>query len=517
MAARFLTFRWLLLLVILYAGFLRFFLLHDIPPGLYPDEAMNGVDALRALESADFRVFYPDNNGREGLFMNLQAISISVFGISPWALRAVSAAAGTLTVLFFVLLARELGRYIWRDAERKSESFALLSGFLLAASAWHLMFSRIGFRAILLPLLSSAAFFFLLRALRDDCRRDMAYAAAATALSLYSYIASRMIPLIVAGFFASDIVRRRKVLRHVLARWMLFAAVFAVTFMPLGGYFLEHPEDFTGRAKDVSIFATDHPLRAALSSAGKIALMFNIKGDGNWRHNVAGTPAFDFFTGIFFLIGIVTALHAIVKRKTLRASAFFLLTWFALLLVPALATFEGMPHALRTLGVITPAILLAAWGGIALWNRGDTPRIPPPLRAGIAASILVLIALINFHRYFQVWAGNENVPGAFRSDLVAAADLLNANADMTRYVIVNEIGVPLDGIPMPSATIRFLTKNTDEVRYLTERRLNEISPEFDRTIILLTSPPSEELDTSLRATFPSLNRTEERGVTVYRL
>jgi len=60
--------------ILLLAAFFRFWQIGAIPPGLYPDEAMNGNNALEALETGDYKVFYSDNFGREGLFINIQAI-----------------------------------------------------------------------------------------------------------------------------------------------------------------------------------------------------------------------------------------------------------------------------------------------------------------------------------------------------------------------------------------------------------------------------------------------------------
>lgn len=48
------------------------------PPGLYPDEAMNGNNALEANRTGDYKTFYPDNNGREAIFIH-QAQSIKLF------------------------------------------------------------------------------------------------------------------------------------------------------------------------------------------------------------------------------------------------------------------------------------------------------------------------------------------------------------------------------------------------------------------------------------------------------
>ena len=77
----------LLLVILLIASFFRLWQLDTIPPGLYPDEAINGNEAL----SNPWKVFYPENNGREGLFINLISLSFSIFGISIWSLRIVPA------------------------------------------------------------------------------------------------------------------------------------------------------------------------------------------------------------------------------------------------------------------------------------------------------------------------------------------------------------------------------------------------------------------------------------------
>jgi hypothetical protein len=42
---------------------------------------MNGITAPATIAAGAFKVFYPQNNGREGLFINIQAFSILIFGI----------------------------------------------------------------------------------------------------------------------------------------------------------------------------------------------------------------------------------------------------------------------------------------------------------------------------------------------------------------------------------------------------------------------------------------------------
>ena len=48
----------LLILALLLAAFLRFWRLENAPPGLYHDEAYNGLDALSLLQGKTFPQFY---------------------------------------------------------------------------------------------------------------------------------------------------------------------------------------------------------------------------------------------------------------------------------------------------------------------------------------------------------------------------------------------------------------------------------------------------------------------------
>src|SRR5436190_23108050 len=89
----------LILFILAIASFFRFYQLNKFPPGLYPDEAMDGSNGLIANSTGGYKLFYPENNGRMGLYINLQALAIKEFGNTAWALRMVSALFGILTVL----------------------------------------------------------------------------------------------------------------------------------------------------------------------------------------------------------------------------------------------------------------------------------------------------------------------------------------------------------------------------------------------------------------------------------
>src|SRR3989344_5099506 len=90
------------------AIFFRFWQLNEIPPSLYPDEAINARQAWEALETKDFPLFYQENHGREALYMNMISGIFAVFGISMWSFKLLSATVGVLTVFGVFLLAKEI-------------------------------------------------------------------------------------------------------------------------------------------------------------------------------------------------------------------------------------------------------------------------------------------------------------------------------------------------------------------------------------------------------------------------
>src|ERR1700733_6579323 len=90
----------LLVGILIIATFLRFYHLTETPPGLYPDEAMDGNNAVEVHETGQFKVYYPEDNGREGLYVNILAVLFSVLPTNqPWVVRLPAAVAGVLTVL----------------------------------------------------------------------------------------------------------------------------------------------------------------------------------------------------------------------------------------------------------------------------------------------------------------------------------------------------------------------------------------------------------------------------------
>jgi 4-amino-4-deoxy-L-arabinose transferase-like glycosyltransferase len=418
---------------------------------------MNGNNALEAISTnpptGGYKVFYPENNGREGLFINIQAQFLKLFlslnenQPEPWMLRFPSALFGTLTVLGIFFLGKELF----------SVQAGILSSFFLATSFWHVMFSRIGFRAIMAPLLLVWGAYFFLKAIRTastNTNRVYLYAVSAGViygLGFYTYIAYRITPILFLLFIPF--------FRHEKNFWQLTAVFLGATILvalPIGLYYLANPADFLGRTSQVSVFSSPTPIKDLSLNIVKTLGMFNFQSDFNWRHNDAGKPQLFWLVGIFFIVGIVKMIQRIIKSpREEKFPSLFLFSGAILTAMPVVISNEGIPHALRAILMIPSVFLFAGIGASEIYDRlrknfWSTTILP--------ASIALLLVAEAYGSYFVRWGGSPHVPGAFSADYVQLGYELNAlPRDIPKYVVVRGGGVLVNEIPMPSQTVMYIT------------------------------------------------------------
>jgi 4-amino-4-deoxy-L-arabinose transferase-like glycosyltransferase len=521
----------ILLAIVGIAAFFRFYQLDRIPPGLYPDVAINGTEAIEGLKTGQFKLFYPENNGREGMMIWLDALFISLFGPGIYALKFGAALAGVLTVVGIYLLGKEL-------FGKKGENAALLASFFLATSFWHVNFSRIGFRAILTPLCLIFAFYFFFKGFRTKKIFWQIPAGLIFGAGFYTYISFRLaVPLLIAALTGWFLYcwRGRLPVNFLRAAAMMLASVFAVA-LPIGLYFLGHPGDFMGRANQTSVFSASNPLLALGRSLGLHLGMFNIYGDGNWRHNFSGSPQLFWPVGIFFLIGLVLAAKRMAAHFKSRDfgiefnSCLLMLAWLFFLLLPGILTQEGSPHALRVIGIIPPVFLLAGLGG---WAAYDFIKAKWAKKTALALSLIFLAAVAGseYYKYFVQWANNGNVFDAFTEIFYNEGKLLSSlSADSRTVVIVNESGVAVpypDGIPVSAQTIIYmelsdcLSSNSFNdpacespySQFILPDRINEIK--INGRTVIMPMKSDQALFEILKQQFPNGNIKAEGNIQYY--
>lgn len=425
--------------IIILGAFFRFWQLHSLPPGLHPDEAANGLDVFRILEQHDYRPFYSFNGGREGLFFYLQAIGVAIFGNTTFALRVAPALLGTLAVAAI---------YAWA-ASWFGRRAGLIAAFLMAVTPWAVTISRDGFRASMLELFVPLVLWLATVAFRAGRRLWFVLAGAALGLGFYTYIAWRLFPaaLVAIGFYL--LIWRRGFLRIWWTKIILAFVAMGVVLIPMGLYALQHPADIIGRPGGVSFTNPDlnhgQPLATLADTALKTALMFNVRGDENYRHNLGGQPLLNIFVGVMFLLGIF---YSLSRLKSLRYAA--LLAVFGAMLLPEVLTAEGIPHALRAIGALAPALVLAAVGMEYLLRRWNAVfPINSAARVSGSAAVAVLLLLTAYQgytQYFVAWANSQEIYEAYSEDSSQAAKYLNTNGfSGKRYAIAGEYQMfPID-------------------------------------------------------------------------
>jgi hypothetical protein len=452
--------------LVVIAAIFRLWRLDELPPGFQFDEAYNASDALRVL-GGERPLFFEANGGREALHIYWLAPFVGTLGPTALAVRLASAMIGIATV--------GLSYPLWRRLLPAGERLAaFLASLLLAMLYWHVHFSRYGIRAILLPLLLIPVVYFLWSAAQPGERREWVMARAArnlravagpafvslvlcglfVGLSLYAHPAGRFVPVLVAAWFAWLFVGGQvgqSALRHfspldsghaagaIMRDLAIVAASAFVVFIPLGGYFLQHPQAFFGHPTVVAI--TDQRvgggnLSSALSAnALRIGGMFFLVGDEAWIHNLSGRPVFDLGIALFFIVGLGVWARKLRVRDPL---AVLLLIWLPLMLLPSLLS-DAAPNFSRAIGALPALCLVPAWGlsstVVLLRRRLQRFRFAPLALGTGLALILLASAWTTLDDYFVTFPAFPETYYTYDVDKIAASQRLLADAASNRVFV----------------------------------------------------------------------------------
>jgi 4-amino-4-deoxy-L-arabinose transferase-like glycosyltransferase len=436
----------LMLLCLLVAAALRLPALAGVPPGPHHDEAAYGIVAGDIGLRGERPLFITSYTGREVLFPYLAGAVARSAGNSLFTLRLTAAFIGLLTVAATYWLACEL----WQDRR-----LALLAAALLAVSFWHLLFSRLGFRAISQPLLQAVTVAALLRGLRRDDWRWLTLAGVSLGLTGYTYLAARFfpVPLVLAALPLLLGVKASQ-RRHQLG---LVVVVSFVIFSPLFFYFWRHPETFWVRIDQVSA-AEEISL---LVSYGRSLGMFFLAGDPYWRFNLPGRPLFNWFWAVWLVAGWLACVPYLVKEPADWRRFGYLLLWLIppLMILPtALAAGDIVPSNLRAIGLL-PFLYYLPVLGLFLLLRPLQAHLAQ--RAGTLLFLFVLLlgGLSTARLYFHEWATRSDLFYDSDADLAAVARYLDE-------VELAGINVYMAAPHYRHPTVAFLSRHYDRVLWL---------------------------------------------------
>jgi 4-amino-4-deoxy-L-arabinose transferase-like glycosyltransferase len=402
-------------LITIGASMLRFYKLGVIPLGVNQEEGFAGMGALDVIEgrlsnpfgygpvSALGFTYYP------ALYFYAQALFVKLFDINVFSIRLFSAIAGTLSVIFTYLLARE----IW------GRGVGLISAVLATVAGIHIHFSRFGFPLIQTSLFATISLFFLARAIRNRAPADFVLSGFSIGFTQYFWTASRIVPFIVFIFFIIKVIQERNFFSTYYKGFIVLFIAFLLIFAPLAVPVEKKFSQFTeGPTRDFIFggwMASDYISR--LNSAEshwhilgeqviRSYLSFNFYPDKSYLYGgvwggIDG-PMLEFFTSIFFVFG----LSYIVFNWRRSAHLLLLIAFFGSVFVLVALTIDP-PNYQRMVVILTLPFIFAAVG---IWKffeyLGEIVR-SRRFRYLLLCLLLIVMVWRNYQRYFSEYLSSR--------------------------------------------------------------------------------------------------------------
>lgn len=402
----------LITLITLLGGFLRFYKITVNPSSLNIDEVAYGYSAYSILKTGrdELGNFMPLAFESIGDYKNPLLIyslvpSIAVFGLNEFGVRFTTALAGTLSIPAFFFLIRTI---------LKNTQIALIGSILLAVSPWHIFYSRYASESLL------GSFFLILGVILTvkmfERGRGWAIGAALTlVLAIYTYHSYRyFLPLFILVFLLSKMkllkANRSTILTYLFSAFLLvlplaYLVIFGSANTRANMIFLSVDIDYT------RYVILDH-----LSWFGENFLLFFF-----WvkRYLNYFQPDFLFFNGLnmtlpgtfglgvlylFELPWLVLGVTRLIKDKL--PGKFILISWILLGLLPASLT-NNEQSTVRSL-LILPALLTVVALGADSFIRLIFSMKNLYIKGGIILSYLVFIVIFLIHA-FLVFAVHFNI------------------------------------------------------------------------------------------------------------
>jgi SAM-dependent methyltransferase/4-amino-4-deoxy-L-arabinose transferase-like glycosyltransferase len=353
---------------------LRLVALSSHPFMLNGTEANIGLDALGVVRGHIRSPFSTGWLTNPTLPLYLLALPLDWLGSTVLALRLPSAVVGAVSVVAVYLI----GGRLW------SRPVGLVAAFFLAASHWHLHYSRLGMTNIWDPLLVLLALGTVAiawqqgTAVTDDepqhLRAWWLLAGLFTGLSAYFYTSSHLMPLFLGGLLLWWLLFDRAGLRRQGGHILAAAAVALVVALPQIMHYREAPTVFMDRARTMGIVQSGWLAREAAAQATgyydilaeqwwQAALAFIYTLDKSSAYN-PGMPLLGFWPALFFAGGVLLAL---ARMRKLRYA--ILLIWLLVTVTFAGALLESPPNSYRLLVAAPAAVLLAAVAFVWLFQQ----------------------------------------------------------------------------------------------------------------------------------------------------
>ncbi len=460
-----------LLAIVILAAFLRFWNLGAFPPGLQHDEAYNGLDALALLNREVFPIFhegwelyanevhsdapifettvplfFEGNYGREPLNVYLTAVSINLFGATPFAVRLPAALFGIIAVIAVYLAASALlvsptkhGDVGLRESKDILKGILpLIAAFIVAVNYSAVTYSRYGVRVISFVAISSFTVYCFWRGVRkvETLRLSekgnkptsngnslgifapkwFIVAGILMGLGFYAYAAARFLPLLFVAYGIYWFIRDRRAFRRQWANLLVMFIATLLVILPLIIYLFRHPYFLIYRSRVIANRGTGtfpgEPWKTWSLNVGRVLLGLFWRGDQSILRNNPGRTLLDPIQLLFVLIGLAEIVLQRFRRRDV-----FLILWFGVMLIPSILSGDA-PHFGRLIGIIPPIAIIMAkgvgWIGQILIERIKDTRYDYPQL--IMASLMLLLIIsggLTVFDYFWRYANISELESEF--------------------------------------------------------------------------------------------------------
>ncbi|MFN2225933.1 MAG: glycosyltransferase family 39 protein, partial [Anaerolineae bacterium] len=342
---------------------------------------------------------------REALFFYLIALVSQFTGLGFMALKLSSALAGIAAIPALYLLGRELG----------GRELGAVAAFLLAVSKWHVILSRLGYRAILAPLFVILVLYFLARSLRRGRLVDYGWTGVMLGLGMYSY---KSFPFAIPAALTCTLLYGLRRRPRALAGTPVMLLLALLVFLPNAVYAAESWDKYIYREELQRDLLEEHyvnndltPIEGYLINVRKTALMNNFLADPIEIYN----PSHERFFGPVSAALLILGLGYLLSRATEGRNALPLIFLVWLIQPVALSMFAPYEYAnaLRAAPTIGPGLLVAAVSlpvlrryvsdmaeqhlqplELALYRGGVTAEAEAPRRLRLDPARLVNVLLV---------------------------------------------------------------------------------------------------------------------------
>ncbi|MFQ5943156.1 MAG: ArnT family glycosyltransferase [Anaerolineales bacterium] len=405
--------------VLVGALLLRVIAMADFPWLLTGDEASSGLSALEFIKGERNNVFGLGWFSFPAMYFYLQSLSIRLFGQTIEALRVTSAIAGALTTLvLYWYLKQTFGRWV-----------ALTGSILLAASHFHIHFSRIGLNNVwdgLFVTFISGAFWW---GWSKNNRLGYVLAGLAFGLAQYFYASSRILFLLFPFWLAVSAVRDWTAVRAKFNHFTIMALSALVLALPLATFYLGHTDEFYAPMQRVSYLG--ETLRMDVAATGKtpaelLAAQFATSAKAFTSANLRGVmyvpdiPMLLPLSATLFLMGVVLLLLNFRKP----AELWLILRPIGAIAIGALS--ESTPAAQRYV-FAAPAVaatMALAIIRIAQWLTQTLPAARPVVIA-VVGIVVAAACWVDLNFYFGDFSANKRFGDLNTETASAVATMLN--------------------------------------------------------------------------------------------